>query len=94
MNNDNMPVSMRLMRFGGKKTPYYRIVVSDSRSPRDGRFIEQVGTYNPRKDPAEVHFKEGKAIQWLKKGVKPTPTVRQLLLKSGVAKKVSEGQAE
>ena len=94
VTNENMPVSMRLMRFGGKKTPYYRIVVSDSRSPRDGRFIEQVGTYNPRKDPAEVHFKEEKAIQWLKKGVKPTPTVRQLLLKSGVTKKATEGRTE
>ena len=89
-----MPVSMRLMRFGKKKTPYYRIVISDSRSPRDGRFIEQVGTYNPRKDPAEVHFKEEKAIQWLKKGVKPTPTVRQLLAKTGVTKKMSESRPE
>ena len=67
-----MPVSMRLMRFGGKKTPYYRIVVSDSRSPRDGRFIEQVGTYNPRKDPAEVHFKEGK-VEKVATGASPHP---------------------
>ncbi len=74
--------------------PYYRIVISDSRSARDGRFIEQVGTYNPRKDPAEVQFKEEKAIRWLKKGVKPTPTVRQLLKKSGVTKKNTEGQTE
>jgi small subunit ribosomal protein S16 len=89
-----MAASMRLMRFGGKKTPYYRIVIADSRSPRDGRFIEQVGTYNPLKDPAEVHFKEEKARQWLKKGVKPTPTVRQLLLKSGVTRKAPESQTE
>ena len=90
-----MAVSMRLMRFGGKKSPYYRIVVSDSRSPRDGRFIEQVGTYDPKKDPVEVRFKEEKAIHWLKKGVKPTLTVRQLLLKSGVTKKgASEVQSE
>ena len=87
-----MAVSMRLMRFGRKKTPFYRIVISDTRSPRGGRFIEQVGTYNPRKDPAEVTFKEEKAIQWLKKGVKPTPTVRQLLVKSGLTKKLSEAQ--
>jgi small subunit ribosomal protein S16 len=87
-----MPASMRLMRFGKKKTPYYRIVVTDSRSPRDGRFIEQVGTYNPRKDPAEVTFKEEKALQWLKKGVRPTLTVRQLLIKSGLVKKVPEGE--
>ena len=91
---DDMSVSMRLMRFGGKKSPFYRIVVSDSRSPRDGRFIEQVGTYDPRKDPAEVKFKEDKAIQWLKKGVKPTPTVRQLLIKSGVVKKKAEAEAQ
>jgi small subunit ribosomal protein S16 len=83
---------MRLMRFGGKKTPFYRIVVTDSRSPRDGRFIEQVGTYNPRKDPAEVTFKEEKALRWLKRGVRPTLTVRQLLMKSGLAKKLPEGE--
>jgi len=89
-----MAVSMRLMRFGGKKTPFYRIVVSDSRSKRDGSFIDQVGTYNPRKDPVEVRFREEKAIQWLRKGVKPTPTVRQLLKRSGVTKKLSEGEQE
>ena len=87
-----MAVSMRLMRFGGKKTPFYRIVVSDSRFPRDGRYIDQVGTYNPRKDPVEVQFKEEKAIQWLKKGVKPTPTVRQLLMKSGITKKLAASE--
>lgn len=85
---------MRLMRFGGKKSPFYRIVIADSRSPRDGRFIEQVGTYNPRKDPVEVKFKEERALQWLKKGVKPTPTVHQLLLKSGIEKKVSGSESE
>ena len=89
-----MAVSMRLMRFGGKKSPYYRIVVSDSRSPRDGRFIEQVGTYDPKKDPAEVRFKEAKAVQWLKKGVQPTPTVRQLLIRSGLSKKSTENKVE
>ena len=85
-------VSMRLMRFGGKKSPYYRIVVSDSRSPRDGRFIEQVGTYDPKKNPAEIRFKEAKAAQWLKKGVQPTPTVRQLLIQSGISKKSTENK--
>jgi small subunit ribosomal protein S16 len=59
-----MAASMRLMRFGGKKKPFYRIVVADRRSPRDGRFIDQVGTYDPRKDPAEVRIKEEKAIGW------------------------------
>lgn len=88
-----MAVSMRLMRFGGKKSPYYRIVVSDRRTARDGRFIEQVGTYDPKKDPAEVRFKEEKAIQWLKKGAQPTPTVRQLLIRTGVTKKLGEGKA-
>ena len=87
-----MAVSMRLMRFGGKKSPYYRIVVSDCRSPRDGRFIDQIGTYDSKKDPVEIRFKEEKAIQWLKKGAKPTPTVRQLLLKSGISKKLTEGE--
>jgi len=89
---NNMAVSMRLMRFGGKKSPFYRIVVSDCRSPRDGRFIDQIGTYDPKKDPVEIRFKEEKAIQWLKKGAKPTPTVRQLLLKSGISKKLTEGE--
>ena len=89
-----MAVSMRLMRFGGKKSPFYRIVVADRRLPRDGRFIEQVGTYDPKKDPAEVRFKEEKAIHWLKKGVQPTPTVRQLLIQSGISKKLKETQAE
>jgi small subunit ribosomal protein S16 len=89
-----MAVSMRLMRFGGKKSPFYRIVVSDRRSPRDGRFIDQVGTYDPKKDPVEVRFKEGKAIEWLRKGAQPTPTVRQLLIRSGLTKKLSEGKVE
>lgn len=92
MVKNDMAVTMRLMRFGGKKTPYYRIVVSDRRSSRDGRFIEQIGTYNPNKDPAEVRVKEEKAIQWLRKGAQPTPTVRQLLIRSGVSKKLAEGK--
>jgi small subunit ribosomal protein S16 len=87
-----MAVSMRLMRYGGIKSPYYRIVVSDRRSSRDGRFIEQIGTYDPKKDPVEVRFKEEKAIQWLRKGAQPTPTVRQLLIRSGVLKKLAEGK--
>ena len=85
-----MAASMRLMRFGGKKSPFYRIVVSDRRTSRDGSFIEQVGTYDPKKDPAEVRFKEEKAIQWLRKGAQPTPTVRQLLVKTGISKKLTE----
>ncbi|MBM4341501.1 MAG: 30S ribosomal protein S16 [Deltaproteobacteria bacterium] len=85
-----MAASIRLMRFGGKKKPFYRIVVADTRSPRDGRFIEQVGTYDPGKDPAEIRIKEEKAIGWLKKGAQPTQTVRQLLIRSGVTKKLGE----
>jgi small subunit ribosomal protein S16 len=86
---NDMAVSMRLVRFGGKKTPFYRIVVSDRRSSRDGGFIEQVGTYNPMKDPVEIRFKEEKAIQWLRKGAQPTQTVRQLLIQSGISKKLA-----
>jgi small subunit ribosomal protein S16 len=82
------------MRFGGKKSPFYRIVVSDRRSSRDGRFIDQVGTYDPKKDPVGVQFKEEKAIQWLRKGAQPTPTVRQLLIRSGISKKLAEGGKE
>ena len=91
-DQSDMAASMRLMRFGGKKKPFYRIVVADRRSPRDGRFIEQVGTYDPGKDPAEVRIKEEKAIGWLKKGAQPTPTVRQLLIRSGVTKKLAESK--
>ena len=91
---NDMAVSMRLMRFGGKKSPFYRIVVSDRRTSRDGRFIDQVGTYDPKKDPVEVRFKEEKAIQWLRKGAQPTPTVRQLLIRSGISKKLAEGKIE
>ena len=87
-----MAASMRLMRYGGKKSPFYRIVIADRRSPRDGRFIEQIGTYDPKKDPVEVRFKEEKAIQWLRKGAQPTPTVRQLLIRSGISKKLAEGK--
>jgi small subunit ribosomal protein S16 len=86
----NMAASMRLMRFGGKKSPFYRIVVSDRRASRDGSYIEQVGTYDPKKDPVEVRFKEEKAIQWLRKGAQPTPTVRQLLVRTGISKKLTE----
>lgn len=89
-----MGASMRLMRFGSKKRPYYRIVVADRRSARDGKFLEQVGTYDPKKNPVEVHFTEEKAVQWLKKGAQPTPTVRQLLIRSGITKKLTKEKAE
>ncbi len=89
-----MAASMRLMRFGGKKAPFYRIVVADRRFSRGGRFIEQVGTYDPKKDPAEIRFKEEKAIGWLRKGAQATPTVRQLLVRSGIAGKLAETKKE
>lgn len=87
-----MAATMRLMRFGRKKTPFYRIVIADSRSPRDGRFIDQVGIYDPRKEPVELKFEEEKAIEWLRKGVRPSLTVRQLLTKCGIAKRLAEAR--
>ncbi len=75
-------VKIRLKRMGMKKHPFYRIVVADERSPRDGRFIEEIGYYNPMKQPAEIKLDKEKAIEWLKKGAQPTDTVRVLLKKS------------
>ena len=75
-------VKIRLKRMGMKKHPFYRIVVADERSPRDGRFIEEIGYYNPMKRPAEIKLDTDKAIEWLKKGAQPTDTVRVLLKKS------------
>ncbi len=72
---------------GSKKKPFYRIVVADSRSPRDGRFIETVGTYNPLKDPAEVVLKEEDVLNWLQKGAQPSDTVRNILSKEGIMQK-------
>ncbi len=89
-----MAVSMRLMRFGGKKSPFYRIVVSDRRSARDGKFIDQIGTYDPKKDPVGVRLKEEKAMEWLRRGAQPTPTVRQLLNRTGILKRLTEGEKE
>ncbi|NLG89542.1 MAG: 30S ribosomal protein S16 [Clostridiaceae bacterium] len=79
-----MAVKMRLKRIGKKKKPFYRIVIADERAPRDGRFIDQVGTYNPLTDPSEIKFDEEKAKEWLKKGVQPTDTVKKLLKISGI----------
>lgn len=75
---------MRLKRIGAKKKPFYRIIIADARAPRDGRFIDQVGTYNPLADPVEVKFDEEKAKDWLKKGVQPTDTVKRLLKNAGI----------
>lgn len=79
-----MAVKMRLKRMGAKKNPFYRVVVADSRYPRDGRFIEEIGTYNPLADPAEVAIDSEKALKWLKNGAQPTDTVKSLLRKVGV----------
>lgn len=78
-------VKMRLKRIGAKKKPFYRIVIADVRSPRDGKFIDQVGTYNPLADPSEIKFDEEKTKDWLKKGVQPTEAVRKLLKISGIS---------
>jgi small subunit ribosomal protein S16 len=79
-----MAVKIRLKRIGATKTPFYRIVVSESRSPRDGSFIEEIGYFNPLKEPAEVKVDAEKAKQWIKNGAQPTDTVRALLKKNGV----------
>ena len=82
-----MAVKLRLKRMGKKKSPFYRVVAADSRSPRDGRFIEIVGTYNPITTPAEVKVNEEIALKWLNNGAIPTDTVRDLLRKQGIMEK-------
>ena len=79
-----MAVKIRLARHGTKKRPFYRVVVADSESPRDGRFIETVGTYNPLLDPAEVTLKEERIKYWLGQGALPSDTVRSLLKREGL----------
>lgn len=87
-----MAVKLRLKRMGSKKKPFYRIVAADSRSPRDGRFIEEVGYYNPITEPADVKINEEQAIKWLKNGAIPTDTVRDLFSKQGIMKKFHESK--
>ncbi|OCS87649.1 30S ribosomal protein S16 [Caryophanon tenue] len=82
-----MAVKIRLKRMGAKKSPFYRIVVADARSPRDGRSIETVGTYNPLTVPATVQIDEEKALQWLTNGAKPSDTVRNLFSEQGIMEK-------
>lgn len=79
-----MAVKIRLKRMGAKRAPFYRVVVADSRFPRDGRFIEQVGTYNPMTDPATTEFDAEKVKKWIGNGAKPTDTVKRLLQEKGV----------
>lgn len=79
-----MAVKIRLKRMGAKKRPFYRIVVADSRSPRDGRFIEEIGFYNPVSEPKEIKIDQEKVQKWLSNGAKPTETVRVLLKNNGI----------
>ncbi len=79
-----MAVKIRLRRMGAKRAPFYRVVVADSRFPRDGRFIEEIGTYDPTKDPAIVNIDGEKAKKWISNGAQPTDTVKALLKKNGV----------
>ena len=80
-------VKIRLKRMGAKKAPFYRIIVADSRRPRDGRFIAQLGTYNPLTNPAEIKVDEEETLKWLSNGAMPTDTVRNILSKAGIMKK-------
>ncbi len=81
-----MAVKIRLRRMGAKKAPFYRVVVADSRYPRDGRFIEEIGYYNPMKEPAEIKIDAEKAQKWIANGAQPTDTVKVLLKKCDIIK--------
>ena len=83
-------VKLRLKRMGAKKQPSYRIVAADSRAPRDGRFIEILGFYNPRNNPAKIKLDEENILKWLNNGAQPTDTVRSILSKEGIMKKFHE----
>lgn len=89
-----MAVRIRLKRMGAHKAPFYRVVVSDSRSPRDGRFIEEIGIYNPVAEPAQVQINEDKALKWLQNGAQASDTVRSLLSQAGVMKKFHESKLQ
>ena len=87
-------VKIRLRRMGRRNRPFYRVVVADERSPRDGKFIELIGHYNPLTDPATVSIDEEKALKWLRSGAQPTATVRSLLSKLGVMDKVKPASGQ
>ena len=89
-----MAVKIRLKRMGSKRKPFYRIVVADSRSPRDGRSIDQIGYYNPVVEPVEVKIDEEKALDWMTKGAKPSDTVRSLFSKQGIMQKFHDQKNE
>ena len=88
-----MAVKLRLLRMGAKKAPFYRIVAADSRAPRDGRFIELLGTYNPCTNPAQVTIKEEEVLKWLNNGAQPSDTVKNLLSKEGIIKKFADSKS-
>ena len=88
-----MAVKIRLRRMGSKQRPFYRIVVADSRSPRDGRFISEVGTYNPITEPSEIKIDKDAIKEWIKKGAQPTDTVRSLLKKNGILEEMHKEKA-
>ena len=81
-----MAVKMRLRRMGAKKAPFYRVIIADERAPRDGKFIDEIGYYNPLTNPAEIKINAEKAEKWLSNGAQPTETVKSLLKKSGIVK--------
>ena len=85
-----MAVRIRLSRLGRKKSPFYRLVVADSRSPRDGRFIEELGTYDPMQEPAAIQVNEESAVKWLRNGALPSDTAKALLKKAGVWAKFAD----
>ena len=87
-----MAVKIRLNRMGAKKNPFYRIVVADSRAPRDGRFIEVLGNYDPSQNPAVVYVDEEKVLDWMGKGAQPTDTVKNLFSKKGLMAKFAEAK--
>ena len=89
-----MAVKIRLKRMGAKKSPFFRIVVADSRAPRDGRFIESIGFYDSTVQPAVVKIAEEKALSWMSKGAQPTDTVKSLFSKDGIIAKYAEAKAK
>ncbi|TLS37341.1 30S ribosomal protein S16 [Pseudalkalibacillus caeni] len=89
-----MAVKIRLKRMGAKKNPFYRLVVADSRAPRDGRFIEEIGFYNPVASPIEIKIDEEKALDWMLKGAKPSDTVRNLFSNAGLMEKLHNAKLQ
>lgn len=87
-----MAVKLRLKRMGAKRAPFYRIVAADARAPRDGRFIEQLGTYDPTRNPAVVSINEEAVLKWLNEGAQPSDTVKNLLSKAGIIKKFADAK--